>query len=96
MVIRSRKNSIWMRLSCIPSPPSTPSAPPKASATIGIVVPSTSNSPNSSVSAFTAATIAEPVTPRSFTAFGRSGIPTSSTTRWITAERVAPVSSTSR
>ena len=85
-----------MRLSCMPSPPSTPSAPPNASATIGMVVPSTSSSPNSSVSALTAETIAVPVTPRSFTASCRTGSPTSSTTRWITAERVAPVSSTSR
>ena len=87
---------MWMRLSCMPSPPSTPSAPPKASATIGRVAFSITSSPNSSVSAWTAGTMAEPVTPRSLTGLARTGRPASSTTRWMTAERVAPVSSTSR
>ena len=39
---------------------------------------------------------AVPVTPRSLTGFARSGSPASSTTRCVTAERLAPVSSTSR
>ncbi len=96
MLIRSRRNWISMRLSAMPSPPSTPSAPPNASATTGMIVFSTTSSPNSRVSARTAGTMLEPVTPRSFTGFSRSARPASSTTRWTTAERLAPVSSTSR
>jgi hypothetical protein len=95
-LMRSLRNSMVMRLLSSPSPPSTPSAPPKASATIGTRVFSTTSSPNSIFCRRTAEAIAVPVTPLSRTASRSTGTPRSSTTRWTSAERLAPVSSTSR
>jgi hypothetical protein len=85
-----------MRLSSSPSPPSTPSAPPKASARTGIRVLATSSSPNSNVSTSTVEAIVDPVTPCSRTASALIGRLSSAATLLEMAERLAPVSSTSR
>ncbi len=93
----SRRKSMWMRLPASPSVPSTPSAPPSASGTIGRRFGSTSKSPNSSVSTGTNGTWAEPVAPRSMTVWdGSNAMPSSATTRAVSAEWLAPVSSTRR
>jgi hypothetical protein len=96
MLMRSFLNSMTMRFSFRPSPPSTPCAPPKASGTIGKVEFSSSNSPTSSVSTCTVAAIEVPVTPRSRAEPARTGNCSSSATCCVTAERLAPVSSTRR
>ncbi len=96
MLIRSLRNSMTMRLSSSPSPPSTPSAPPKASARIGIRVFATSRSPNSSVSTSTVEAIEVPVTPCRRTESAWIGRPSSAATLVEIAERLAPVSSTRR
>ncbi len=56
-----------MRLLVKPSDPKTPSAPPKASGTIGSSGESTATSPTLSVSTRMVGTVADPVTPRSIT-----------------------------
>ena len=97
MVMLSLRKSMWMRLPASPSVPSMPSAPPSASGTIGRCFGSTSKSPNSSVSTGTNGTWAEPVAPRSMTVWdGSNTMPSFSTTRAVSAEWLAPVSSTRR
>ena len=80
-----------------PSVPSTPSAPPKASVTMGSVAGVKITSPTAKESTRIVGTAILPVTPRNRTDREGSGvIPRISATWDVMAERLAPVSRTSR
>ena len=97
MDIWSWRKSMKMRLFLRPSEPSMPSAPPRASGTMGSRGESTARSPTVSVSALMVGTSALPVTPRSVTRGDASvETPNASATMAVTPELLAPVSRTKR